>query len=235
MIFGFEIFTYGDDWCGFDIPSETIENCLSDIDDKNTYDDIMISIVDTIKEDTFAHRLWPKGHPVEGQPVMLRDYQVEIVNNFLQNTQSIQEIATGAGKTQIAYNVFLKIKPKNILIFSPRIAIKNQNNKLYDGLIIMTDGGAPKPDFSRLRRCWVLCPNTSLYFGDQYRVNNKIQLQGGLRYTYYRFVGAKKSYIYRSGVPRSENSIVDSIQYQAGQTIQTYHGYPTLLFLVLIL
>mgnify|MGYP003341612099 FL=1 len=58
---------------------------------------------------------------------------------------------------------------------------------------------------------------SSLYFGDQYRVNNKIQLQGGLRYTYYRFVGPKKSYIYRSGVPRSENSIVDSIQYQPGQ------------------
>ncbi len=43
----------------------------------------------------------------------------------------------------------------------------NDNNKLYDGLIIMTDGGAPKPEFSRLRRCWVLCPNTSLYFGEQ--------------------------------------------------------------------
>lgn len=47
-----EIFTYGDDWCGFNIPSEAIENCLSDIDDRNTYDDIMISIVNTIKEDT---------------------------------------------------------------------------------------------------------------------------------------------------------------------------------------
>jgi superfamily II DNA or RNA helicase len=30
---------------------------------------------------------------------MFRDYQVEIINNFLQNPQSIQEVATGAGKT----------------------------------------------------------------------------------------------------------------------------------------
>jgi superfamily II DNA or RNA helicase len=30
---------------------------------------------------------------------MLRDYQVEIVNNFLTNPQCIQEVATGAGKT----------------------------------------------------------------------------------------------------------------------------------------
>ncbi len=52
-----------------------------------------------VTEDTFAHILWPKGHPFEGQPVMLRDYQVEIINRFLQNTQGVQEIATGAGKT----------------------------------------------------------------------------------------------------------------------------------------
>lgn len=54
---------------------------------------------DEFKEDTFAHKLWPVGHPEAGKPVMFRDYQVEIINNFLQNTQSIQEIATGAGKT----------------------------------------------------------------------------------------------------------------------------------------
>jgi superfamily II DNA or RNA helicase len=32
---------------------------------------------------------------------MFRDYQVEIINNFLQNPQAVQEIATGAGKTLI--------------------------------------------------------------------------------------------------------------------------------------
>ena len=52
-----------------------------------------------VKEDSFAHKVWPKGHVMEGQPIMLRDYQVEIVNNFLKNPQCIQEVATGAGKT----------------------------------------------------------------------------------------------------------------------------------------
>ena len=42
---------------------------------------------------------WPKGHPAEGELIMLRDYQVEAVNNFLQNPQALQQIATGAGKT----------------------------------------------------------------------------------------------------------------------------------------
>jgi superfamily II DNA or RNA helicase len=52
-----------------------------------------------IKEDSFSHKVWPKGHTMEGQPITLRDYQVEIVNNFLKNPQCIQEVATGAGKT----------------------------------------------------------------------------------------------------------------------------------------
>ena len=42
---------------------------------------------------------WPKGHPAEGEEIILRDYQVEAINNFMNNPQSLQQIATGAGKT----------------------------------------------------------------------------------------------------------------------------------------
>ena len=42
---------------------------------------------------------WPEGHGSEGEEIILRDYQVEAVNNFLDNPQSLQQIATGAGKT----------------------------------------------------------------------------------------------------------------------------------------
>ena len=54
---------------------------------------------DKVSEDTFKDKNWPKGHTKEGTPVVLRDYQIELVNNFLENPQSLQEIATGAGKT----------------------------------------------------------------------------------------------------------------------------------------
>jgi superfamily II DNA or RNA helicase len=54
-----------------------------------------------IKEDSFSHYTWPKGHPKEGEPVMFRDYQVKIINDFLANPQALQEVATGAGKTLI--------------------------------------------------------------------------------------------------------------------------------------
>lgn len=56
-------------------------------------------VFDRVDETTFAHKVWPAGHPVEGEPVVLRDYQIEVVNNFLANPQCLQEVATGAGKT----------------------------------------------------------------------------------------------------------------------------------------
>jgi superfamily II DNA or RNA helicase len=52
-----------------------------------------------VSEDLFSKHVWPKKHPLEGQPIKLRDYQVEVINRFLENPQCIQEVATGAGKT----------------------------------------------------------------------------------------------------------------------------------------
>ena len=52
-----------------------------------------------VQKDSYKDVLWPKGHVCEGQSIELRDYQVEVINEFLKNPQSIQEVATGAGKT----------------------------------------------------------------------------------------------------------------------------------------
>ena len=55
----------------------------------------------TVNENTYNHKSWPKGHPKAGEPIVLRDYQPEIINRFLSNPQCVQEVATGAGKTII--------------------------------------------------------------------------------------------------------------------------------------
>jgi superfamily II DNA or RNA helicase len=54
---------------------------------------------DKISEDFWGDKCWPEGHRFAGQPIRLRDDQVEVVNKFLENPQCIQEIATGFGKT----------------------------------------------------------------------------------------------------------------------------------------
>lgn len=69
------------------------------LDDRRTYGTTFGFAL--MSEDTFSDRVWPPGHERAGQPVVLRDYQIEIINDFLINPQSLQEIATGAGKTLI--------------------------------------------------------------------------------------------------------------------------------------
>ena len=56
---------------------------------------------DKVEQDSYEQYSWPKNHPAEGLPIILRDYQVEIINRFLENPQCLQEIATGAGKTLV--------------------------------------------------------------------------------------------------------------------------------------
>ena len=37
-------------------------------------------------------KVWPEGHRFAGEPIMLRDDQVEVVNRFFTNTQALQEV-----------------------------------------------------------------------------------------------------------------------------------------------
>lgn len=64
----------------------------------------------TVDETTFNYVCWPEGHPVEGQPVTLRDYQVDIINKFLETPHCLQEIATGAGKTLVTAALSSKVE-----------------------------------------------------------------------------------------------------------------------------
>jgi superfamily II DNA or RNA helicase len=64
-----------------------------------------------VSETSFSHINWPKGHPKVGEPIELRDYQVEIINSFLSNPQCLQEIATGAGKTLMTAALSSRVEP----------------------------------------------------------------------------------------------------------------------------
>jgi superfamily II DNA or RNA helicase len=70
-----------------------------EIDDLRTYrTDYTFEPVDT---NSYNHVIWPKDHRLEGQGIVLADHQVSTINNFLGDTQSLQEVATGAGKTMV--------------------------------------------------------------------------------------------------------------------------------------
>ena len=75
---------------------------------------------------------WPKGHPAEGEDIMLRDYQVEAINNFLANPQSLQQIATGAGKTITTATLSHMVEPYGrSLVIVPNKSLVEQTEEDY--------------------------------------------------------------------------------------------------------
>ena len=90
---------------------------------------------DQVTQTSYDHVAWPKKHPAEGQPVILRDYQVDIVNKFLENTQCLQEIATGAGKTLITAVLSHKCEPYGrTIVIVPNKDLVVQTEKDYKNL-----------------------------------------------------------------------------------------------------
>ena len=101
-----------------------------DIDDHREYSRSFT--FDQVKEDTYSDTLWPKGHQVEGTPIVLRDYQVEIINRFLGNPQCLQEIATGAGKTLITASLSKNIEAYGrSIVIVPNISLVTQTEADY--------------------------------------------------------------------------------------------------------
>jgi len=103
---------------------------LNDLRDYSTNFDF-----ERVTEETFSHINWGKDHPMEGQPIKLRDYQVEIINNFLENPQSIQEIATGAGKTIMTAALSQRCEAHGrTIVIVPNKSLVTQTEKDYRGL-----------------------------------------------------------------------------------------------------
>ncbi len=76
--------------------------------------------------------VWPEGHQMAGEPIVLRDYQLDVVNNFLANPQALQEVATGAGKTIITATLSHLCEPYGrSLVIVPNKSLVTQTEEDY--------------------------------------------------------------------------------------------------------
>lgn len=77
-------------------------------------------------------KVWPKGHPQEGQPIVLRDYQLDAINGFMNSPQGLQELATGAGKTIITATLSALCEPYGrTLVIVPNKGLVVQTEEDY--------------------------------------------------------------------------------------------------------
>lgn len=90
-----------------------------------------------VDEYIVSDRTWPAGHPAEGEPIMVRDYQVKALNTFFRNPQSIQSISTGAGKTLLTAIMSLMCEPYGrtiVIVPSKSLVVQTEEDYVNMGL-----------------------------------------------------------------------------------------------------
>lgn len=114
-----------------------------------------------ITANTFADKTWPKGHVMEGQPIVFRDYQVSVVNTFLSNPQSLQEVATGAGKTLMTAALSYSVEQYGrSIVIVPNKSLVTQTEEDYVNLGL--DVGVYFGDRKELNKTHTICTWQSL-------------------------------------------------------------------------
>jgi superfamily II DNA or RNA helicase len=127
-------------------------------DSRPVYNFNFIEVTETTHEQT----IWPKGHPQEGNPVLLRDYQVTAINKFLQNPQCVQEIATGAGKTITTATLSKSVQDYGrSLIIVPNKDLVKQTLEDYE--LLGLDVGVYFGDKKELGKTHTICTWQSLH------------------------------------------------------------------------
>jgi hypothetical protein len=65
---------------------------------------------------------------------------------------------------------------------------------------------------------------SALYLNDKFDVSARLTIEAGLRYSVFNYLGPRQLYKYAEGVPKSEESVVDSVSYGRNFFIRNYGG-----------
>lgn len=90
---------------------------------------------DTVHEQYLSDQTWPHGHRFAGQPIELRDYQVDAINCCLQNLQGVQVLPTSAGKTIVTATLSKMVQPYGrTIVIVPNKNLVQQTEEDYRNL-----------------------------------------------------------------------------------------------------
>ena len=116
-------------------------------------------------------KTWPKGHQQAGEPIVLRDYQYEVINKFLENPQALQEVATGAGKTITTATLSHLCEPYGrTMVIVPNKSLVVQTEEDYRNLGL--DVGVYFGDRKELNKTHTICTWQSLNVLDKKSYDN---------------------------------------------------------------
>ena len=106
------------------------QNVNIEIEDLRTYNrDFQFDPIDV---NYLSDIVWPEGHDMVGQPIVLRDHQAEAANVFLTNHQSIASLPTSSGKSLLTAVLSKKVeKYGRSIVIVPNKDLITQTEKYY--------------------------------------------------------------------------------------------------------
>jgi superfamily II DNA or RNA helicase len=120
-------------------------------------------------------KVWGPGHRFQGQPIMLRDDQVEVINKFISNPQSLQEVATGAGKTIMTATLAQLCEPHGrTMVIVPNKDLVTQTEE--DFINVGLDVGVYYGDKKDLNKTHTICTWQSLNILDKKSKNSEHEI-----------------------------------------------------------
>jgi superfamily II DNA or RNA helicase len=145
---------------------------VSDIEDLRQPVDLSFP---EVTSDFWGEKCWPEGHRFAGDPIRLRDDQVEVVNNFLKNPQALQEVATGAGKTIMTATLSKLCEPfGRTICIVPNKSLVEQTEE--DFINVGLDVGVYYGDRKDLNKTHTICTWQSLNILDKKSKNSEHEI-----------------------------------------------------------
>lgn len=123
---------------------------------------------DHIDTNSYSHITWPGGHPCAGEPIVLRDHQVSLVNGVLDMVQCVNVAPTASGKTIVCAILSEKIeKYGRSVIIVPTKDLVTQTEEDYINMGL--DVGAYYGDRKEIGKTHTICTWQSI----DYLLQNK--------------------------------------------------------------
>jgi outer membrane receptor protein involved in Fe transport len=100
------------------------------------------------------------------------------------------------------------------------LGVEQSRYSVSPGKLEPLDSSILKPDFLPDEQGI----ESSLFLHNQWTVAKNIELMAGIRYSFFKNLGPEKVLLYEAGVPKTEETITDSLQFSKGEKTAEYSG-----------
>lgn len=158
------------------------------------------------------------------------DINTKVVSNFTAGYDKYSYSNTSVNNKVNAYKMSFDISQVNIKAdFSYTVNPKHLVNFGLSSIYYKLNSGS----FVPAGQSSLVVPNiipaeqaleSAIYASDNYDVNTKLSISGGVRYSMFNNLGPQNVKVYAPGVPKDENTLLKETPFKSGQIIKTYQG-----------